>query len=268
MNRLRYLLAAAIWLWPASGSAQARRSPDVETNRRDFPPDSSQHAIPPAVCSTGTDTVLELGGLSRSLHHDGNDGEAHLVLLNRRTGKVLWSDTYVGEGICLGFNPRIRKYILGIRKQHGIGSRLVQVLYVGEIAGTVQVSAFTKRAIEAFAAVPGPDHHFVAFIGLEGNDTSLFALDVEKDSLRKLGDAPAPPPLTPTEREYVKIHPDVLEGPWEWMASFRDGYMGLDPGIVTFRGPETLDVSYGNDTAWARSGQRHVTTYDLGTPQK
>lgn len=264
MTGLRCLLAAALWLWPASGGAQTRVPPDVETNRRDFPPDSSQHRILPSVCPTGTETVLELDGLSRSLRHNGNDGEAHLVLRDKKTRKVLWSGTYVGEGICLGFNPHIRRYIFGIRQEHGIGSRLVETYYVGEIDRKAQASAFTKGAIEAFAAVPGPDRHYVAFIALEGNDTSLFVLDVEKDSLRKLGKAPLPPPLTPTERDYVKQHPDVLEGPWEWMASFRDGYMELDPGIVTFRGPATLDVSYGSDTARGRAAERTVATYDLG----
>lgn len=170
----------------------------------------------------------------------------------------------MGEGICFGFNTRKRQYVAGIRKEHGIGARLTSVWYVEEIANLTRTSAFNKSRLEAFSAVVGSDLHYIAFIALEGNDTALFVLDTENDSIRRLGKAPLPPPLTPKEQEYANEHPGTLEGPWDWMASFRDGYMDLDPGIVVFQDSHLLKVSYGDDSAAGRAPQRKVITYDLG----
>ena len=47
-----------------------------------------------------------------------------------------------------------------------------------------------------------------------------------------------------------------------WMGSFRESYLPLDAGIVTFR-DDTLAVSYGKDTAQARAKVRQVTRWDL-----
>lgn len=259
-----FLLAATLVLLPDFGTATPLQASAVEENRRAYPPDSSQHPIPAAVCSTDDTTELELSGVSRSLRHNGNDGEARFVLRSRQSRQtVLWSSVYVGEGVCLGFNPNTRRFLIGIVKEHGIGARLTQIVYLDAATRKVATSAFDKSGIEAFAAVPGPGGRFVALIGIKENDTALYVLDTEKDAIRKLGKAPLPPPLNQQERDTVKQHPEFKEGTWGWLSSFRDGYVQLDARIVVFRDAERLQVSYGDDTAYSRDGHRTVTIFDL-----
>jgi len=258
------LLAAALLLLRNSGTATPLQASAVEANRRAYPPDSSQRAIPPAVCAANDTTDLELGGVSRSLHHNGNDGEARFILRSRQSRQtVLWSAVYAGEGVCFGFNPRTRRYLIGLVREHGIGARLTRLMYLDAASRKVELSAFDKSGIEAFAAVPGPGGRFVALIGLEKNGTALYALDTEKDTIQKLGKAPFPPPLNQQERDTIKQHPEFKEGTWGWLSSFRDGYMQMDANIVVFRDAETLQASYGDDTPYGRDGHRRVTTFDL-----
>lgn len=211
-------------------------------------------------------TLLELRGIPREARHGGKQGEAHFVLKARSNGAVLWKAGMPGEGICFGFDAGRRAYVVGIRKEHGIGIRLTSIFYVDEVRHLQRESAFNRRGIEAFAVVPGPDLHHLALLAIERNETHLFVLDVRKDTLRRLGRAPAPPPLTPQERRFVQEHPGTVEGPWEWMASLRDSYMDLDPGIVAFDGNARLRASYGVDSATRRSPQRDVVTWDLSRP--
>jgi hypothetical protein len=237
----------------------------VEGNTQFYPPDAPQQTIPLKVCASGASTLLLSGGISRSHHHNGDQGKVDFILEDKASGAVLWKDRYVGEGLCLGFNAVRRNYVIGIRKEHGIGVRLTDVRYLEESEHKIRNSAFNKRHIEAFSAVPSPDLHYIAFIGMEGNDISLFVLDTEKDALKRVGKAPLPPPFTPEERSYVKAHPDVLqEGPWGWMGAFRDGYMQLDPGIVEFEDNDVLRVRYGADTPYERSPQRRVVRWQPG----
>jgi hypothetical protein len=244
-------------------STHLRASEDTIKSSQVFPIDASQHSLPLTLCSRGTSSLLKLGGVSRSMHHNKNQGEAHFVLVEKNSGSVLWKDEFSGEGICLGFNVRKRVYLIGIRKEHGIGTRLTRLLYIDEDKHVNQESIFNTREIEAFAAIPGPDLHYVALIAIDHNETSLFVLNVQKDSLKILGKAPLPPPLTQKERQFVKEHPDILEEPWEWMASFRDGYMELDPGIIVFQENTLLRVSYGVDTGYDRAGHRNIMAWDL-----
>ena len=232
-------------------------------NMQSFPVDASQHSLPSKLCATGSSTLLELGGLSRSTRHNGNDGEAHFVLKRKTNGYALWKDEFVGEGICFGFNAHMRKYVVGSRKEHGIGVRLTNVFYINEVTQMRQVSVFNKRKIEAFAAVPSPDLNYVVFIAIDHNEMGLFVLDVERNALRKLGEAPLPPPLTTKELEYARENPNSLDCQWGWMASFRDGYMELDSGIIVFVENDLLKVSYGNDTAYQRAKDRNIMSWNL-----
>jgi hypothetical protein len=259
------LLRTLLMLFPLCISLCASQA--TKRNAEIYPLDASQRKIPLAVCASSTSTLLRSGGISRSTRHNGNDGEAHFVLENKVTGTVLWKDEYVGEGICFGFNSARHTYVVGSRREHGIGVRLTNVRYIDEEVRRSRISAFNMRNIEAFAAVTSPTMHYVAFIALEGNDTSLFVIDVEKDVLTKLGRAPLPPPLTAGESAYVKEHPEVLEGPWGWMASFRDSYIELDPGIVQFECNDVVKVSYGADTAYERAKKRDVVKWYLGAPK-
>lgn len=258
---MRYLFGTLVLLWSAA-SLVAEQTTAIQKNSQAFPRDASQHSIPAVTCATGSNTLLELGGVSRSTQHNGNDGQANFALKPKAGGAVLWKDQSVGQGVCFGFHTHMLRYVIGTRKEHGIGVRLTSVRYVDEATGKSQASSFNRRNIEGFAAVPSTDLHYIAFIAIAENDAELYVLDVEKDSVRKLGKAPLPPPLDEKERAYVKQHPDSLEGAWEWMGSFRDSYMDLEPGIITFQG-DVLKVSFGADTSSKRSEKRNIVTYDL-----
>lgn len=230
-----------------------------------YPPDASQRNIPLTECARGASTILRSGGVSRSQRHNGNSGEAHFVLESKTTGAVLWKDEYVGEGVCLGYNPDRGVYIIGSRRARGIGVRLTEVRYIDESRPRSRSSAFNRQDIEAFSAVASPRLWYVAFIAIEENDISVFVLDARRDTLKKIGKAPLPPPLSPDELAYVKLHPEVLqEGQWAWMGSFRDSYMQLDSGIIEFHDNEILRISYGADTPYARSPKRDMINVRLG----
>lgn len=239
-------------------------SPATTERARTFPSDGSRETLPTLVCSTGTSTVLELSGVTRSVRHDGAHGRALFTLKDRNDGRLLWKNELVGEGVCFGFNSHKRIHIIGARREHGIGVRLAELRYVDEVARADRSSVFDKRRLEAFAAVPGPGLRHLALIAFDRDDVALLVLDVESDTIRKLGRAPLPPPLTATERKFVTEHPEVLEGKWGWMASFRDGFMELDPGIVVFEGDARLRVSYGDDTPYERRQERDAVVWDVG----
>lgn len=254
------LLAASLACWSSLHASDAtRRSAQV------YPPDASQHAIPLTTCATGSTTTLQCGRLSRSKRHNGNQGEAHFALLDRKSGAVLWKDEYVGEGVSLGYSTARRMYVVGSTREHGAGIRLRDLRYLDEATHRARISALNREEIEALSAVSSPDLRYIALVALKGNDVSVFALDTLRDRIRMLGKAPLPPPLTEEERAYVKDHPNVLEeGPWGWMESLRDSYIPMDAGIVEFEGNDVLKVSYGADTPLGRAPNREIKKWRLG----
>jgi len=258
LGRMRWLALALSVCASLRASDATRRAAQI------YPPDASQHKIPLTGCASGATTVLRCGGLSRSKRHKGNSGEAHFVLESKSSGAVLWKDEYVGEGICLGYNPGLGIYVIGSRRQQGIGVRLTDVRYVLEKERASRASAFDKQELEAFAAVASPGLRYIALIAISGNDIALFVLDVKDDRITRTGKAPLPPPLDAGERAYVKAHPEALdESKWDWMASFRDGYMRMDPGIIEFEDESLLRIRYGADTPYARSPQRETVSVTL-----
>jgi len=180
MSASQYLmetLLALLLLGMTLGASEATRR-----SARIYPPDASQRRIPLTVCPSGISTLLWSGGISRSARHNGNDGEAHFVLKDKVNSSVLWKDEYVGQGICFGFNHARRIYVLGTRREQGIGVRLTDLRYIEEAARRSQLSAFDRKKIEAFVAVPSPGLRYLALIAMEDNEFSLFVLDVEKET--------------------------------------------------------------------------------------
>jgi hypothetical protein len=214
--------------------------------------------IPLAACASSDSTVLLSGGVARSPGHNGSVGKADFALRDKTTNADLWKAQYLGEAMCFGFNAARKVYVIGVHKQHGIGARITDVRYLQESDRKVTASAFDRKELEAFAAVPSPDLRYIAFIAMDNNDTALFVLDTLKDTLKKIGKAPLPPPLTSTERAYVKAHPETLEeGPWEWMGPLRD--VPQD---------DVLHVTYGEDTPFERAHKREGLTVPLGADSK
>ena len=259
-GRLCVLVAAWLVCWSSLYASDATRR-----SAQAYPPDASQQAIPLTTCATGSTTTLQCGGLTRSKRHNGNQGEAHFALLDKKSGAVLWKDEYVGESVCLGYSTARRMYVVGSTREHGVGIRLRDLRYLDEATQRARISALNRAEIEAFSAVPSPDLRYIALVALKGNDVSVFALDTLRDRIRMLGKAPLPPPLSEEERAYVKNHPDVLqEGPWEWLGSLRDSYLQMDPGILEFEGNDVLKVSYGADTPFRRAPGREIKKWRLG----
>lgn len=168
------------------------------------------------------------------------------------------------KGFAWGYNPENKVYVLGVRRQQGIGVRVTDVRYVDEVTHRSRVSSFDRLDLEAFSAVQSPGTSYIAFIAIEGNDIALYVLNTGRDTIQKVGKAPLPPPLAQNERAYFNAHPEVLDPKqWNWMASFRDGYMELDPGIVEFEDNSSLRVSYGADTPYARAKERQIISIPL-----
>jgi hypothetical protein len=43
----------------------------------------------------------------------------------------------------------------------------------------------------------------------------------------------------------------------------QDGYVDLDPGVITFPSADKLQATYGRDTCQGRAKQRRARTFDL-----
>lgn len=268
MDRSVILGAAGLLLYVAfSPRVISERAPQNEATH---PSSHASHSSSLTLCSTGVSTLLKFEGTPRAPHHNGDQGKAHFILAHKESSTTLWEETLPGEGVCFGYNLRRRAHLIGIQKEHGIGVRITDLYYIDEVKAKRSPSLLKQAKLEAFVALPGPELRFIALIALEGNDTFLYALDVEKSLIRKLGKAPLPPPLTAQERDGAKAHPESEAAPWEWMASYRDSQIELDPGIMVFKNPSTLEVSYGNDSAEHRASNREVVVWDLiqGQPAK
>ena len=80
---------------------------------------------------------------------------------------------------------------------------------------------------------------------------------LNKDSIKPLGAAPAPPPDT-------RLH-DICRGqPFKWGTCWAEGYVEMDKGIIRFKSENILEVSYGTDRYDARAKKRRFRLFKLG----
>lgn len=187
--------------------------------------------------------------------HGESIGQTRIILKDVKNGAVLFDDTLEGHWFVLGFNKVTRTYLLGGIYERGAWLPLASILYLPEPTRTLVASAFNRSHYLAMTTQVSTDHRYIIFIGGEMTSGEVFVLDTQRDTLKKLGVAPAPPPSTLQQ---------VCEGqPFEWGTCWADGYVDMDSGIIRFISPHEVEISYGKDTAMQRAKHRRLRRFKL-----
>jgi hypothetical protein len=215
---------------------------------------SAPPSAPADPCGAGARTHVELDAtdVPAIRRHDESIGRVRVRLLDA-AGKTLLDERLEGEWRCLGFETEHRRYVLGGVSQIGAWLPLRSIVYVDAAKPRLAPSAFDRGEYLAFVAVPSPSGRFVALIGGKGVADGLYVLDVARDTIKKLGPAPAPPPAEGAA---------AMGEAFTWGDGWADGFLTLDPGIVVFAG-DALRVSYGKDSAAGRAKVRKTRTFPL-----
>jgi hypothetical protein len=141
-------------------------------------------------CPKGARTTLAIQQAERAelLRPDEAIGGDVLIL---RAGKkeLLHTVSHDFHWMCLAYSKK-RGHLVGSRAPLDGVLVLRTVGYLAEDSDTIEASAFTRDRFHAYAALPSADGRFVAFIGGR-DDVSLYVLDTTRDTIRKLGPAPA-----------------------------------------------------------------------------
>jgi hypothetical protein len=157
--------------------------------------------------------------------------------------------------VCFGFNVKTKEHAIGLIRQNGAVLLLSGLVFINE---DKPIRSEVLEIGQAFAAQMALDGKFLVFIGnYQDKGLGLFVVNMETRAIKRLGDAPMPPPLSKDENR-----DEPLEM-WGWGMMWRDNYMDMDPGIISIDGQGILKVSYGNDTAELRSKKRKIETWDL-----
>jgi hypothetical protein len=210
-----------------------------------------------AECPKGAQTQLhyklinapDLNRLNESI------GQTQFVLTDLN-GTTLLSKTFEGRWFCLGFNITTKTYLIGGVFQIGAWLPLASIQYLGETKKSFEPSAFDRLAYIANATVISPKGRYIAFIGGQQMTGKLYILDTQTDTIKSLGDAPAPPPL---ENDAFSS-----EEPFEWGTGWADAYVEMETNILYFKSENILQVSYGKDTAHARAKKRQIRLFNTG----
>jgi len=211
-------------------------------------------------CAGGTKTILEISniGMPVTLHHDRSIGKSRFVLRSQSTGKPLFSAVYDGRWFCFGFNKNNQKYIVGGVFERGSWLPLTSIQYLREDGTALEPSVFDRMGYLAMSSQTDAKNRYIAFVGGKDYTTGmLFVLNIENDTVKKLGIAPAPPPQT---AETIDICKDE---PFDWGSCWVASYLELDKGIIRFKPKDILEVSYGSDSFYARSEKRQVKRFKL-----
>lgn len=207
-------------------------------------------------CSKGFQTQLQYFSLNtpRIFRLDQSIGQTQFILKSDSDGKNRFSQTYEGRWFCLGFNQATKNYLLGGVFQIGAWLPLGSIQYLHETTGIVTPSIFERQGYLANAAIVSPKGRYIAFIGGQQTSGQLYLLDTQTDTIKKLGPAPAPPPVSESFSS---------EEPFEWGAGWADGYVVMEPDILNFKTEQILQVSYGKDTRQARAQKRRIQLFKL-----
>jgi len=207
----------------------------------------------------GTRTSLQISQLNvPSLPRHGQTvGQTKFVLCSEPGGEELLSKVYEGNWFCIGFNRNTKTYVVGGILERGAWLPLGSIQYLREDGSTFEPSAFDRLGYLAMTVVTSPSGRYIVFIGGQNTTGTLYVLDIERDVVKELGPAPAPPPNV--------LARDTCNGePFEWGTCWGDGYVEMDPGIIRFKSEDVLEVSYGDDSPPARAKIRRVRRFKLG----
>ena len=211
-------------------------------------------------CIKGARTILKISRINVPLvpRHGQTIGQTKFVLCSEPGGVELLSSEFEGRWFCLGFNKNTKTYVVGGIMERGAWLPLGSIRYLSEDGGSFEQSAFDRLDYLAMTTVTSPGGRYIVFIGGQNTTGILYVLDSERDIIRELGPAPAPPPN--------ELASDVCNGePFEWGTCWGDGYVEMDKGILRFRSEGILEVSYGNDGPSARVKTRRIRRFDLGS---
>jgi hypothetical protein len=206
----------------------------------------------PAHCAVGARSTLDVEVLDRPAtpRHDENIGRDRLVLRDA-DGKARFKDeTSDGHFVCLGYDRAKARYLVGVYQEAGVWLVLSSIQYLPEDAANgphFEPSVFAKKEYVALASVTSASGRYLAFVGGVGVADALYVLDTESDTIRRIGRAPAPPPVS-----------DGFEcdEPFRWGTCWADAYKPFEPAIVHFDGDAVLVISRGHDTPKRRATRR------------
>jgi hypothetical protein len=192
---------------------------------------------------------------------DESIGKTAFVLTPKQEGAEPVALREEGRWTCLGFDEAIDAYVVSGVFQVGAWLPVGAIRYLSE-DGKWRDSAFGSAQHMALAMVVSPSTRFVAYVGGPNGTDGLFALDVEANTVRRLGPAPAPPPAADAGMA------NLCRGErFVWGSCWADGLVEFDPGIVWFASDNDLVVSYGRDAARGRAKKRTVRHFHLDAVQ-
>ncbi len=209
-----------------------------------------------AECMKGTRTILQISQINvPSLpRHAQSIGQSRLVLRSELGGEILLSKEYEGNWFCIGFNRNIKTYVVGGIFERGAWLPVGSIQYLREDGNLLEPSVFDRSGYLAMAVVTSRSRRYIVFIGGQRTTGTLHVLDIERDVVKELGPAPAPPPNA--------LARDICKGePFEWGTCWGDRYVEMDAGIISFNSEDVLDVSYGDDSARARAKKRRIRRF-------
>lgn len=211
------------------------------------------HTDPFTHCADGTVTSLWISRSYPELpRHDGPMGETRFEVRERTTGTVRGQVKQPGLGSCLGFAPAVDAFVISSEFELGSVVPIAAIQLVRQDA-TVSDTNFTGN-FSAFAQVTSATRRFIAFVGQRDSTglCALWLLDVVRNTVKRLGKAPAPPPQpeAPLLRE------------WTWESAEIGRPVELEPSVLRFDG-EVLHVTFGKDTSRARASKRTEQLYRL-----
>jgi hypothetical protein len=212
-------------------------------------------------CADGDLTHFESQRLNwpTVIRHDQSIGQTTVGLRSKSDGTSIFSEAIEGHWFCIGYNSDTKTYILGGISERGAWLTLNSIRYLRE-DGQFKPSEFDRSDYLAMTATVSPKGRYVVFIGNKSPTTgNLFVLDSVRNTIRKLGVAPGPPP----QRNANAI--SICRGePFIWGSCWADGFVKMDAGIIAFRSDNILIVSYGRDRPSGRAKKRQNREFRLG----
>lgn len=206
----------------------------------------------------GYSTYLEFKTLSLP-KHDKSAGETMLTIHSQKDSTILKEIKLDGIWHCIGFNPEMKRYVLGGLFQVGGWLPLCDVRYLNETGLDLKPSHINKTEWFSFISEPDDSTKYIAFIGkYDEKYNVLYILNTITDRVQVLGKPPQPPPI---DSSYISN--DLLDEVWQWGSSYADGFTPMDDGIIVFEKNDKLLVSFGKDTPQKRAAKRKNITYKL-----
>lgn len=183
-------------------------------------------------------------------NHGQEIGTSKLVLHAAYGAQVLFSGEFPGQWMCFAYHQAERKFILGNVRPRGAWRPLNGIYYLPDNGGSLLASKFNHENYSAFAAIAASDGHYLALIGGQKGATDLLLLDVARDRIKKIGEAPLPPKQSAQAQKMCGTQAFV------WGSCWANTYQELESTVWRFLPVGGLIVSYGNDKPQGRATQR------------